>query len=189
MSRGSTRSVALACFGLSLLVGCSKASDSDRDTASTASAPLSSAQAATSASAVPPTAPAAPTVAIWTGTYTSAPGSMYVYDGGEWKGVHFRGDDASDGLGDGALSVTVDPKTHLVRGTGTGVLGEVVISGAVTDKEMTFSILRKDTTDRGLTGTGVGTVNGSAVSGSMKLSRGDAHIIREVKFTLAKSSS
>jgi hypothetical protein len=103
--------------------------------------------------------------------------------------VHFRGDDASVALGDGPLSFTIDPKTHEVHGTASGPIGDVTLSGAVTSDELTFTVFRKDPTDRGLTGTGVAKVTETGVTGSMHLSRGDAHVIREAKFTLTKTKS
>jgi hypothetical protein len=136
-----------------------------------------------SASAAPASSPVA-----WSGTYTSTAGSLYVYDGGEWKGVHFRGDDASVGLGEGSLSLTIDPKTSQVHGVGAGPIGDVIVAGAVTGDEVSFSVLRKDTTDRGLTGTGVGKLSHDSLTGTMRLSRGDAHVIREAKFDLAKKA-
>ena len=123
----------------------------------------------------------------WTGSYTSTPATFYVHDGGEWKGVHFRGDDAAVGLGEGTLSLTIDTKSGGVRGSGSGSLGDLVLAGAVTGEELTFSVLRKDPTDRGLTGTGVGKLSGSSATGTIRLSRGDAHVIREAKFTLSKA--
>jgi hypothetical protein len=135
----------------------------------------------TSAAPAPP-----PTAVTWRGTYHSAPGSLYVYDGGEWKGVHFRGDDASVALGEGPLSLTVDEKTHVARGALSGPLGEAILTGAVTGDELTFTVLRKDPLDRGLTGTGAGKVSLATTEGTMRLSRSDAHVIREATFSLAK---
>jgi hypothetical protein len=120
--------------------------------------------------------------------YVSTPGSLFVHDGGEWKGVHFRGDDAAVALGEGQLSLTVDSGTNLVRGVGGGPIGDVVLAGAVTDGHVTFTVLRKDPRDRGLTGTGWGRVEGDLLRGTIRLSQGDAHIIREARFTLAKNT-
>jgi len=147
-----------------------------------ARAPGASAEAHGASPANPPAIPF-----TWSGTYASAPGSLYVYDGGEWKGVHFRGDDASIGLGEGPLSFTLDATTHELRGTASGPIGDVILAGVVSPdalehNEITFSILRKDTTDRGFTGTGVGKMSGKSIAGSMRLSRGDAHVIRDVRF-------
>ncbi len=163
-----------------VLFSCSK------PTASTE--PAASASAAPPASPPPPAPSAAPdTPALWSGTYSSAPGSLYVYDGGEWKGVRFRGDDAAAGLGEGTLSLTIDRKSGSARGVATGALGEVVLAGAVTADELTFSVTRKDPRDRGLTGTGVAKISGAAATGTMRLSRGDAHVIREANFSLSRT--
>jgi hypothetical protein len=181
---------AFATVTLFASVACSNPSSAGGAAGSSASAsPAASAAAPPAASASGKPAAAAPTGPVaWNGTYSSAPGSMYVYDGGEWKGVHFRGDDASIGLGDGPLTLTVDAKTGIVRGTGTGPIGDVILTGAVTGEELTFSVLRKDTADRGFTGTGSGKLSGDTCEGVMRLSRGDAHVIREAKFTLSKKA-
>lgn len=190
MTPSSSLLVSFACVLGLAAQGCSHSSSTGE-----APTPASSASAATPAPsasgsahvASPPKAAATPVT--WTGTYASAPGSLYVYDGGEWKGVHFRGDDASIGLGEGPMSFTIDPKTHELRGTASGPIGDVLLAGdvpadALEHSEITFSILRKDTTDRGFTGTGVGKVTAGGIQGSMRLSRGDAHVIRDVKFDL-----
>ncbi len=174
----------ICAFGLALASACNPAShDGER---------LDAAPPLPSASSVAPTAakvpPPEPRAEAWSGTYTSAPGSLFVYDGGEWKGVHFRGDDAATGLGDGTLSLTLDPRTGIVRGNGTGALGDIVVSGAVTAGELTFSVLRKDPSDRGFTGTGVGKLERGTAAGTMRLSQGDAHVIRDAKFSLTKST-
>ena len=57
---------------------------------------------------------------------------------------------------------------------------------AVTGDELTFTVLRKDPLDRGLTGTGAGKVTAAATEGTMRLSRSDAHVIREARFSLAR---
>jgi hypothetical protein len=124
----------------------------------------------------------------WTGTYTSAAGSLYVRDGGEWRGVRFRGDDASVGLGEGPLSFTLDSQTGRVVGAGSGPIGDFLVTGAVTGDSLAFSVVRKDARDRGLTGTGIGKVNGESLVGKLRLSQGDAHVIREATFSLARKT-
>jgi len=177
---------AAAC-GLALSsLGCSSPRQQTEPPDSTARpAPSASASAALAPSASASSA-SPPASVSWAGSYTSLPATFYVYDGGEWKGVHFRGDDAAVALGEGTLSLTLDTKSGSVRGTGSGSLGDIVVAGAVTGEELTFSVLRKDPTDRGLTGTGVGKLVGSSATGTIRLSRGDAHVIREAKFSLTK---
>jgi hypothetical protein len=188
MRHGSALLVALTSVALVGTVGCSKPSSDSAAASPSASASSSAPAASSGAPSASASAAAASAPVAWTGTYTSTPGSLYVYDGGEWKGVHFRGDDASDGLGAGSLSFTIDPKTSQVHGVGAGPFGDIVIAGAVTGDEVSFSILRKDTTDRGLTGTGVGKLSHDSLTGTMRLSRGDAHVIREAKFDLSNKA-
>jgi hypothetical protein len=123
----------------------------------------------------------------WSGKYASEAGSLYVVDGGEWAGLKWRGDDASTGLGEGVLALTLDGQTHRVAGTGSGVLGDIVLVGGVDGKTLMASVLRKDPLDRGLTGTAVGTIDGDRIDGTMRLSLADARVIRNAKFTLARS--
>jgi hypothetical protein len=188
MKLGSALIRALTSVALTGIVGCSKPSSDSAAASPSASASSSAPMASSSVPSASASAAAARAPVAWAGTYTSTPGSLYVYDGGEWKGVHFRGDDASDGLGTGSLSFTIDPTTRQVHGVGAGPIGDVVITGAVTGDEVSFTALRKDTTDRGLTGTGVGKLSQGALTGTMRLSRGDAHVIREAKFDLSKKA-
>ena len=162
---------------------CSKAAPGPGDGAA---APSTSASAPAPSASAAATSPAKAPASAWTGTYKSAPGSLYVIDGGEWAGVHVRGDDASTGLGSGPLFLTIDGATGLVRGTASGPLGEAILAGAasMTGGEVTFSVLRKDSTDRGFTGTGVGTRSGARLTGTMRLSLGDAHVLRDATFVL-----
>jgi hypothetical protein len=174
-------------FGVSLVLACKETpsggpggtapSASGSPAASSGASPAVSAKAAT----------ATPTVATWTGKYTSALGSLYVFDGGEWAGVTWRGDEAGVGLGEGTLTLTVDPTTHGVHGTADGAIGDVVVVGSTAEDTLTASVLRKDPLDRGLTGTLVAKTSGDAMTGSMKLSVANARVIREVTFTLTNA--
>jgi hypothetical protein len=187
MTRTAILAAAFACLPPLAASACNDASSGGNAPASAAPsassgkpAPSASASAATPKKSAPTT---------WSGTYTASPGSLYVYDGGEWKGVHFRGDDASIGLGEGPLSFTVDPKTRELRGTASGPLGDVLLTGVVstdiaTDSALSFSVVRKDPADHGLTGIGVAHMGEHTLTGTMRLSRGDAHVIRDVTFTL-----
>jgi hypothetical protein len=150
----------------------------------------SGAASATENAAPIPAASAKPAIApdeTWKGTYVSEAGSLYVVDGGEWAGVTWRGDDASTGIGEGVLALTLEREAHRVTGTGGGSLGDVILVGGVDGETLTASVLRKDPLDRGLTGTAVGKVHGDQIDGTMRLSLADARIIRDAKFTLARS--
>jgi hypothetical protein len=124
----------------------------------------------------------------WTGTYDSKAGSIHVPDGGEWAGFKWRGDDAGDGIGEGSLSLTLDPGSGTVTGAADGVIGPVLLSGTVEEGRVTASVRRKEPSDRGLTGTLVAAQTGDRMEGTMRLSFGDAHLLREVSFRLAEAS-
>lgn len=121
----------------------------------------------------------------WGGTYVSEAGSLYVVDGGEWAGVKWRGDDASVGLGEGVISLTIQGAR--VTGTGSGPIGDVVWSGAIDNERLTASVQRKDPLDRGFTGTAVGKVSRDHIVGTMRLSLADARVIRDVQYSLSRT--
>ncbi|HEX7602800.1 MAG TPA: hypothetical protein VF316_14390, partial [Polyangiaceae bacterium] len=145
------------------------------------------AASASAASAAPSASVAVPKVKSndWKGTYTAERASYYLPDSGEYKGVKFRGDDAGDALGEGTLSLKVDAD-GIVTGEGAGALGAVLLHGVLRGDDLTFTVSRKDPADLGVTGTGLGTVTGDAVEGTMQLSAYRAQIIREAKFKLSR---
>lgn len=112
-------------------------------------------------------------------------GSLYVVDGGEWAGVKWRGDDASAGLGEGNLTITI--RGARVTGTGNGAIGDIVWVGSIEGERLTASIQRKDPLDRGFTGTAVGKASQDHIVGTMRLSGADARLIREVNYSLARA--
>jgi len=122
----------------------------------------------------------------WTGTYKSGAAPFYVPDGGEWSGYKWRGDDGGDGLGEGSLSIAI-AGSHAVTGEASGAIGDALIVGVATDDQLTASVRRKDPADHGLTGTLVATKSAAdRLDGTMRLSFGDAHVLREVAFSLGK---
>ena len=127
-------------------------------------------------------APAADAPKAYAGTYTSRAGTLYVPDGGEWTGTKWRGDDAPEGLGDGAIALSVAGSR--VDGTIDGPLGPARIVGAVNDGQITGEIVRKEPADLGFTGTLVGKVEGASVDGEMRLSIASARVIRRATFSL-----
>jgi hypothetical protein len=176
----------LAAFA-SLLFGCTPTSSGGSSgAASSTSAPISAPSNEPGSVAA---AKAPPAITTWSGKYTSEPGSLYVFDGGEWASVTWRGDEAGIGLGEGTLTLTVNRQTNDVRGTAEGAIGDVVLVGSIADDAVTGSVLRKDPQDRGLTGTLVAKKAGEAISGSMKLSVANARVIREVKFSVTHAEA
>jgi hypothetical protein len=106
-----------------------------------------------------------------------------VPDGGEWSGVKFRGEDASVGLGDGALGATIDPEGHVI-GTLDGPLGPGRLTGEVGKTKAFSAWIVPTTPGQGFTGTAVGSEEGDRISGTMKLSLSTGNVIREAAFTL-----
>jgi hypothetical protein len=170
-------------YGLAacLVLGCTPTKDVTASPEAGPSPASSAAVATTTASA-----PVTPALEKWTGTYVSTAGSLYVFDGGEYAGVWWRGDEAGDGLGEGPVSLTLDRKSGTVRGVAGGPIGDVVLTGALTGDAITASVLRKDPLDRGLTGTAVAKAEGDHLVGTMRLSVANARVIREASLTLTR---
>ena len=141
------------------------------------------AQAAPAASATPSAGPV-----TWTGAYQATPGTLFVPDGGEFSGWKFRGDDAGTGLGAGILTLTVDGASGRATGTGDGPLGPMVVSGVITNGDLSARLDPKDATSptAGFTGVALGKVSGSSLKGTMHLSAPTGNVIREATFELAQ---
>ena len=144
--------------------------------------------ASTAPSAVTSVVDAAPAVAAeitWSGPYKSGAGTMYVPDGGEWSGTKWRGEDSGDGLGDGTLVVSIDPKSGTVKGVVDGPIAAIVY-GSFAAGQLTATLAPKSTGDA-FTGTLLGNVSGDKLDGTMHVSSAlDAHILRSITFSLAK---
>ena len=152
-----------------------------------------SASVAASTSAPPALVDSGPTIAKWAGAYTAAPGSFFVPDAPEFKGVKFRGEDAGDGLGEGTLAFEVDPVTHVIAGEVHGALGDLVLGGArlpttgpPEDEVYAFTVRPKDPSGMGFTGTGRATLKGAEVAGTLRVSKATANVIREATFSLKR---
>src|SRR5215469_8324910 len=100
------------------LVACSKPSGDSAGSAPSASASASAA----------PVVDAGPQTVTWKGAYEATAASLYVPDGGEWKGTKWHGDDAGAGLGNGTVTLSV--LGSQVDGTVDGVLGPAVVDGS-----------------------------------------------------------
>jgi hypothetical protein len=160
-----------------LLLGCAKSSASSGAEPVTSAAP----SAASTAEAAAPS-----TIEVWTGSYESKPGPLYVFDGGEWAGVTWRGDDAGVALGSGTLRLSVDSKSGGVQGTADGAFGSVVVIGRIAEGQLAATVERKDPTDRGLTGILTAKVTASSIAGSIHVSSADARVIRVAEFSLSR---
>ena len=158
--------------------GCSKSIDPPAPPVRTTPA-----SEATSARAAP--SGAAPAAAeTWSGRYSASPGGLYVPDGGEWAGVKFRGDDASVGLGEGTVLVSID-REGKVSGTLEGPLGPLRIAGQLAAKAFSAALVSSNPA-RGFTGTAVATEEGDRIAGTMRLSLPTGNVLREASFTLER---
>jgi hypothetical protein len=171
----------LATLAAIALAGCGRPSPSPSpvEDAGAASSPSAASAASVKPSAGPVT---------WTGTYQATPGTLFVPDGGEFSGWKFRGDDASTGLGAGTLTLTVDGASGRALGTADGPLGPLVVSGVITDGELSARLDPKDATapSAGFTGVALGKVVGASVTGTMHLSAPTGNVIRDATFELAR---
>ena len=126
-----------------------------------------------------------PAPSSWTGTYASVAGAPYVPQ--DWKGVRWSVPETPAGVGDGTVSVIVDPSTGRVTGSVEGPLGPAVLDGYSADGGVTASLVRKDPSDRGFTGTLVGSVEGDKLTGSMSVSLAEVSAVRKATFALSSA--
>lgn len=160
------------------LAGCSK-------DPSSGAAPSASASPST-LTAVVDAAPPVAKATTWTGTYKSTAGTLYVPAEKEWSGTKWRGDESADGLGEGTITLSIDPKSGTVTGVIDGPVGPGVLYGSSADGKVSATVARKDATDNGFTGTLFGNVTGDKVDGTAHLTSWDAHTIRAITFSLGK---
>lgn len=148
--------------------------------------PVASTASGASSSLPPPpvaSGSAATSDSSWTGTYKSAAGTLYIPS--DWKNVRWSGTDSPAGLGEGTMTLQIDAATGRVLGTVEGPLGPAVVDGVVRDGKLTASILRKVPSDRGFSGTLLGSLERDAAEGSMNLSSAEANAVRSATFTLS----
>lgn len=143
--------------------------------------------ASASAAVKPAQAPTAPSVpSSWRGTYVSSAGSLYIPE--ELK-VHWKAEDTSSGLGEGPLSLTVDPVRGVVEGTLGGPLGPARVNGYVADGGLSASVVRSDPGDHGYTGVLLGNVTGDRIAGTFNVSPATGGAVRAGTFTMAATGS
>lgn len=195
--RPNTRAfTAAAITALAVLSACSKPKAEGADPGTTAT-PEPSSAAATHASASATAAevasdgagdakPAGAEGGTFSGTYTVKPTAMYVPEHKDWASVKWKNEETLH-LGDGTVSLTLEP-TGRVSGTSEGgALGDAILEGVRDDAGVSGTVRRKDPSDDGLTGTFLATIEGGALVGAMKLANGNAAAVREAPFSLAKA--
>ncbi len=149
--------------------------------ASAAPTPSTSAAASASAATAATAKPAAASGAF-AGEYESAVTELAVPEGVKWKGDA----PADEGVGKGTVTLSVD-ESGVVSGSGTGALGDVILTGISRDGVVSGLVLRKSAADGGYTGTFYATEEQGALKGTIRVSKGNAGGLREAKFSLAKA--
>ena len=175
-------------FVLALALGGAPACDNSKTPGTDEGGAPSLSASVSAATAVPPAASSASvaTTTAWKGTYKSAPGTLYVP--AEWKNVHWSGTDASTGVGEGTIDITIDGATRRVSGSLEGPLGPAEVDGVLIDDKLTAVLRRKDPSDQGFTGTLVGTRSGGHLEGTMSVSPAMAGAVRAVTFALSRGT-
>lgn len=133
------------------------------------------------------TGTAAAASATFGGKYRVSAGAMYVPEHKDWSSVKFKNDE-SKLLGDGEMTLAIDPAGRVSGGTEGGPLGASVIDGRREGESVNATIRRKDPSDDGLTGTLVAKLSGDGTSldGTMKLAESNAAVVRVGKLEAKK---
>jgi hypothetical protein len=119
----------------------------------------------------------------WRGAYRSEPGSLYIPP--EWKDVHWKVKDSTAGIGEGAMSLQVDPLSGRVLGTLDGPLGPATIDGYASNGKLTAKVGRQDPADQGFAGIIVAALADGGVEGTMNVSLAEASAVRTATFALS----
>jgi hypothetical protein len=166
-----------------LLLGCTKATpDATGNAASASAAPSSSSPAIASAAASSSAAPALAFPRSWKGTYKTAAATLAVPSA--WSKTHWSSSDATEGVGEGTMTLVIDAATRRISGSVDGAMGAALLDGQLGDGRLSAAIVRKDPTDKGLVGTLQATIAADKVTGTMSLSTGNGGTVRTGTFTL-----
>ncbi len=122
----------------------------------------------------------------WTGTYKTAPGTLYVPE--DWK-VRWHPDDASSGVGEGALRLSIDEAGGAVRGTVEGPIGPALVDGTLADGGLAARITRSDPHDHGFSGVIIGRASGDKIEGTLNVSPATAGAVRTGTFSVSPAGS
>lgn len=174
-----------ACWAFVLLaaLGCGK-----KDTppeAAEAGATVATSAVAPVASAKPEAGAPAGEASAWSGKYSLAAGTLYIPTDKDWKNTKFKNDEEKY-LGEGTLTMNVDPTGRVTGSTDGPPIGAAVIDGHVEGTSFTANVRRKDPSDNGLTGTIFGTITGDKLEATLKLAEANAAVVREGKLSAQK---
>jgi hypothetical protein len=154
-----------------------------------------SASATVATSAARPTASGAASTAApsqagaaasYAGTYTLAPATYHIAEGKDYAHVKQAKDDPTKLVGNGTLTLTVDPQGRVAGEIDSGPASPAIIDGALVNGEIRGNVRRKTPSDDGLTGTLVGKVDGANVTGKLALAEANAAIVRDGPVTLTR---
>ena len=135
-------------------------------------------------SAVPEAGAPKGTATTWNVKYTLAPADLYVSEQDK-KSVRFK-NDPDKYVGDGTLSLTVQPDGQVTGASDAPPLGPTLIAGIVHDGELTATVRRTNPSDEGLTGTITAKIAGDKLDGVAKLAEANAAVVREAKISGSK---
>jgi hypothetical protein len=145
------------------------------------------AHAVASAPAVDPPKPAASApaaralTASWRGSYKSVAGSLYIPT--DWKTVRWKVAESPSGIGEGALSLTLDGDGS-VRGVLDGPLGPAVVAGMAANGGLTAKVRPDPSGEQGFAGTLTATIAGDRIEGTIHVSSGLVDAVRVAPFAL-----
>jgi hypothetical protein len=103
------------------------------------------------------------------------------------EGVKWRVPETPSGVGDGTLTLTLDPGGR-VHGALDGVLGPATVDGLAADGKVTGAVRRQDPTDHGFTGTLAGDLDDRGVHGTLHVTLAEASAVRQATFDLAPAA-
>jgi hypothetical protein len=170
-----------------LAAGCSKtSSDKPSPAASTSAAPVAAAS-----SAAPPGSASARGAegSAWSGSYVAKVGPVVPPEAAKEKA--WTNDPGTASVGQGAIALSVSGAHGHTQGDLTGPLGDLTISGVFDGTELRANLTPKNPkADGAMTGFMVLGASGgpppSALKGTLRVSNGDARIVREASVELAK---
>jgi hypothetical protein len=168
------------------IAGCSKSTGDASPTAGSASTPLAVASAAPSASAAKP---AGPQNTAWSGSYVAKVGAVAPPENAKEK--TWTNDPGTAAVGPGTVALSVAGAGGATRGSLSGPLGDLEVSGVFDGTELRASLAPKDPkADPAMTGfmvlTGSGGPPPSTLKGTLRVSNGDARVVREAAVELAR---
>ncbi len=179
--RKSTRAV-LFVAGTTLL-GCPKSEGSGSERAPSANPDAAAEAGAAPTSLAPKTEK--DLVVTYIGHYEVTVGTLYVPAEKDWASVKFK-NDVDKFLGEGAMTLTVDPSGRVTGNSDSGPLGAARLDGRRENGVLTATLRRSDPTDDGLTGTLIAKVTNDALTGTMNLAESSAAVVRLATFEAKK---